>query len=187
MITQTGLGNLLRTFVSEAKEPLRVETLEIGNYDHSGTNQWSIVYSTHLSFSDIRLEGQTIIRVVKNIDGKVFLDLGDMVEFNSMRLLSENGETFAIRNFTPRVLTSGLRAVVGWDIHLNELCWSSPMIPRWDNIIGRPDARPEAIDSMVGMDHTHDNLDTLDKFSENDSGVPKYDGEDIVQIIWNKD
>lgn len=46
---------------------------------------------------------------------------------------------------------------------------------QWTSIQGRPTSTPSEIDQAVADSHTHANLATLDKISE-ESGIPKWDG-----------
>lgn len=54
---------------------------------------------------------------------------------------------------------------------------------QWASIQGRPTSTPSEIDQAVADSHTHVNLATLDKISE-ESGIPKWDG-DQWPVEWN--
>lgn len=53
---------------------------------------------------------------------------------------------------------------------------SMDVIVQWSSIQGRPTSTPSEIDQAVADSHTHANLVTLDKISE-ESGIPKWEGE----------
>lgn len=53
---------------------------------------------------------------------------------------------------------------------------SMDVIVQWTSIQGRPTSSPSEIDQAVADRHTHANLTTLNKISE-ESGIPKWDGE----------
>ena len=50
---------------------------------------------------------------------------------------------------------------------------------KWSGIVGRPTSTPAEIDDAVGKRHVHANATTLDKFSQDGDGQPKYDGKNI--------
>lgn len=52
---------------------------------------------------------------------------------------------------------------------------SMDVIVQWTSIQGRPASTTAEIDQAVADSHTHANLTTLNKFSE-ESGIPKWDG-----------
>lgn len=50
------------------------------------------------------------------------------------------------------------------------------VIVQWSSIQGRPTSTPTEIDQAVADSHTHANLTTINKISE-ESGIPKWEGE----------
>lgn len=52
---------------------------------------------------------------------------------------------------------------------------SMDVIVQWTSIQGRPTSTPSEIDQAVADSHTHANLTTLNKVSE-ESGIPKWEG-----------
>lgn len=52
---------------------------------------------------------------------------------------------------------------------------SMDVIVQWTSIQGRPTSTPSEIDQAVADSHTHTNLTTLNKISE-ESGIPKWEG-----------
>lgn len=53
---------------------------------------------------------------------------------------------------------------------------SMDVVVQWTSIQGRPTSTPSEIDQAVADSHTHANLTSLNKISE-ESGIPKWEGE----------
>lgn len=193
MVVNNGLSIMLQTFVLPLKDANRITSIEFG-LDTSGEivdndtpdGEFVMVLRHPIATTNMTITEYHTLGVRLTLDGSTVLPTRSVLKFSSMRLIFENGTVYAWRRFPPRVLGHEYRAVIEWDILLDDLCWNAPSNIEWNNIIGRPNASPDGIDRMVDSSHTHDNSDILGRMGES-GDIPNIDGDDIVRIFWNGD
>lgn len=56
----------------------------------------------------------------------------------------------------------------------------------WADLIGKPQATPEQIDSAVQAAHQHENLELLNKFQKDANGALTYEGRCVMTVIKNE-
>lgn len=182
MITNRGVNSLLFTFVSQGKENRRITKIQLGK--QTG-NVWEMGMELRLNEGDITVVNFQTIEVSRVVNGD-HLPLGTVFEYDTINLLSENNDVFAIRSVPHGAFSNDYRMTIEWRITMGEMCWDAPSIPHWGDIIGGTSASASSIDQMVAKQHSHDNHDVLEKFTL-DGDAPLYDDDGVVRVEWNKD
>lgn len=57
---------------------------------------------------------------------------------------------------------------------------SIDIVPRWDNLVGRPNSSAAAIDAAVDASHSHSDLPTLEMYGKNEGDSPVFGDKLLV-------
>lgn len=147
------------------------------------TGEDAQIRASVITIEDVKQISSTVIAQVLNDNNVV------RVFSNYQEMINSTPEfvTFAYtKDTTGDETTNGRPACYIYEpnIQIWELVSSSSDTVDWSNIIGRPEATPEQIDTAVLMTHGHDNLAVLNKITETPQGQLAFNNEPVSTVVF---
>ena len=190
MYSRMGAYPLDATSVFNTKADLEAYINEAGSYAYAG----QVVAVANGNVTDTTHDDDYSLYIIKS--DKTVQEIGKNLTFSSIteaeRFISTNpngirvGELITIADSENG--TYDLYMVRG-DKSLKRVSFETSDVPdvSWANLQGKPTSSVEDIDDAVAKKHEHENLDILDKLTEDASGKPVYNNTELAykeDITW---